>query len=350
MRKLTPGKLIGLRHLADENGRFKMLAVDQRPPIEELVAKSRSTDTAAFADVRAVKQALIDNLAREATAVLVDPQYLFPSVVPTLPPNTGLLITLEYDRFEETPGGRLSSRIPDWTVGQIKRGGGDAVKLLAWYRPDASPRVLEHQQAFAESVGRECERYDIPFVFELLVYPLPGDSGHTLDYIEHPAKRSEHVFQSVETFAHQRFGVDLFKLESPLPADRVAAAPESEHDTVAQAFSTLDQAAGRPWVVLSAGASKESFRRVLGFAYEAGASGYLAGRAIWWDECVAGFPELGAVGHNLVKSSVPYMRELNRMTDSAAHPFGSHASYGPGGPQLPEAGNSFRHDYRMEAD
>jgi tagatose 1,6-diphosphate aldolase len=32
MKMLSAGKLRGLRRMADANGRFKMTAVDQRPP------------------------------------------------------------------------------------------------------------------------------------------------------------------------------------------------------------------------------------------------------------------------------------------------------------------------------
>lgn len=343
---MTPGKLIGMRRLADAAGRFKMLAVDQRPPIESLVADARGSGVAAFDDVRDVKRALITNLAREATAVLIDPQYLYPEAIGWLPHDAGLLITLEDDRFEETAGGRLSSRIPDWSVSQIKRGGGDAVKLLAWYRPDAATKVLEHQQALVASVGAECSKHDIPFVFELLVYPLPGDDEHTLDYIEHPAKRSEHVIESVETFAHQRYAVDLFKLEAPVPADVAATATGAAREAVSATFSHLDNAAGRPWVVLSAGASEQSFIEVVKLACNAGASGYLAGRAIWWDACVRGFPALDAVADRLASNSVPYMRELSNVTDSLALPFLSHPSYGPGGLELPPASAEFRRGYR----
>ena len=37
--QLTPGKLWGMRRMADENGLFKMTAVDQRPPIKNPIAK-----------------------------------------------------------------------------------------------------------------------------------------------------------------------------------------------------------------------------------------------------------------------------------------------------------------------
>src|SRR5690606_40537429 len=61
-----------------------------------------------------------------------------------------------------------SDLIDNWSVEKIRRIGGDAVKVLAWYRPDASEDVIAHQQAFVRAVGAECRRYDIPYVLELL--------------------------------------------------------------------------------------------------------------------------------------------------------------------------------------
>jgi tagatose 1,6-diphosphate aldolase len=76
--------------------------------------------------------------------------------------------------FEETPEGRFSSEIDDWSVAKIKRMGGDAVKVLAWYRPDApgTRHNRQKQKDFTKRIGEACARYDIPFLFELLVYPL----------------------------------------------------------------------------------------------------------------------------------------------------------------------------------
>ena len=331
--------------MADSAGRFKMLAVDQRPPIESLVRDARGTDQADFDDVRSVKQMLIDELAEEATAVLVDPQYLFPAVNDSVPSDAGLLITLEYDHFEETPQGRRSQAIPDWTVGKIKMAGGDAVKLLAWYRPDAGPDVLEHQQAFVADVGRRCSQNDIPFVFELLVYPMPDDDGQTLDYVEHPAKRSEHVVESVETFADSQFMVDVFKLETPVPGASLADAHRDDPERIGRAFTELDRAAGRPWVILSAGTNPATFTQIASLAYEAGASGYLAGRAIWWDSCVRNFPDTESMVSGLRQTAVPYMRQLNSLTDRLARPWFEHPTYGSAGPVAPDVGEEFRRSY-----
>ena len=56
--KITPGKYWRLRRLADDNGRFKMLAMDQTGPIVNPIKEIRKTDKAPFEDISAVKSML----------------------------------------------------------------------------------------------------------------------------------------------------------------------------------------------------------------------------------------------------------------------------------------------------
>ena len=174
---VSAGKLWGLRRLADDQGIFKMVAVDQRPPIKDLVKAARGSDEAAYDDVALVKRLLVEELADGASAMLLDPHFAYPKAIDVVSPRQGLLLTLEDSVFVETERGRLSSSIDDWSVEKIRRVGGDAVKLLAWYRPDADKAVREHQTGFVARIGDECRRYDIPFLFELLVYSFPGDAS-----------------------------------------------------------------------------------------------------------------------------------------------------------------------------
>ena len=342
MTEISPGKLTGLRRLADEGGRFKMLAVDQRPPIINLVQNRLADGADLLGSVSSFKETLVETLGPAASAVLVDPQYIFPKIIPELPHGTGTLITLEHHEFEDTPTGRLSSPIPDWSVGKIKLAGGDAVKVLAWYRPDASERVRAHQKQWVASVGEECRRLDIPFVFELLLYPFPEDDDHTTGYVEHGSKRAEHVIRSVEEFAGTEYGIDVFKLESPITSSDLLELPEDE---TSEWFKALGEAAGRPWVMLSAGVDAPTFRVILEHAYRAGASGYLAGRAIWWEACNGSYPDLARMRSELAGPALQYMNDLNRLTDELAHPWESHSVFGELGPQPPEAGETFRQSY-----
>jgi tagatose 1,6-diphosphate aldolase len=324
---LTPGKLWGLRRMADADGRFKMTAVDQRPPIKNPIREKRGTAEAPFEDVAGFKRMLIEELQAESSAMLLDPHYVLPAGMSILSPAKGLIVTLEDSLFRETGGGRLSSEIDDWSVEKIKRAGGDAVKVLAWYRPDAGAAVNTAQQDFTARIGDACRRYDIPYVFELLVYPLPGEANQTKQYIEMADKKAELVLDSVRTFADDRYGIDLFKLESPVPAAAVPGRDRPDEAGVQAAFDEMGRLAGRPWVMLSAGAGMAEFRNILHHAYRAGASGYLAGRAIWAEPFKA-FPDWDAIRVGLRGTSIPYMRELNALTDLSAQPWSAHPRFG----------------------
>ena len=339
---LSAGKLWSLRRLADSGGRFKMTAVDQRPPLFNLISEKRGGAEPGYDDMAAIKVSLTRALAPQSSAMLLDPIWAYSRAIEHVRPDQGLLMTIEDHGFEETAGGRKSAEIADWTVAKIKRLGADGVKILAWYRPDADAEVCAHQEAFVERVGRACVAHDICFLLELLVYPLPGDDAQTTDYVEHAAKRPERVIESLRTFTDPRFRVDLFKLESPLAAARVPE-PNSPEAAACQAwFDQLGQIATRPWVMLSAGADMEAFRRILHYAYAAGASGYLCGRAIWW-QAAQHFPDLEAMDKALADGGTSYMKEINRLTDDAATPWQRHAVFADGvelagaGPDFPAA-------------
>lgn len=339
MTALTPGKLWGMRRMADATGRFKMTAVDQRPPIKGPIAAHHGVETAPWEEVAGFKALLVETLQDASSAMLLDPHYAIPRAVDLLSPSKGLIVTLEDSVFHETPGGRLSSEIDDWSVTKIKRMGGDAVKVLAWYRPDAGREVCEAQKDFAKRIGEACAEEDIPYLFELLVYPLAADADQTTEYREMAGKRADHVLASVDAFTGADFGIDVFKLESPVHADAVDGSSE-----VQALFDEMGRIAGRPWVMLSAGAGKAAFRSILEHAYNAGASGYLAGRAIWLDAFRA-YPDWAAMRAGLEGESRAYMDDLNVLTDAKATLWHQHACYGEGGARFAPGDASFRHDY-----
>lgn len=308
-----PGKLRGLQRLADADGVFSMLAVDQRPPVEQLIAERRGASVAAHADMVDLKRVLLDELGPTASAVLLDPLTAFPSGE-RVGARQGLILTLEDAVVEHTDAGRRTKWIDDWSVDQIKRAGADAVKLLAWYRPDAGPAVLAHQQRLVAETGADCERFDIPFVLELLLYQFPGQLSGAQPF--HGAQRAELVLESLEAFAGSEFAVDVFKIESPyLPEELPPIASDGGfHQSV---FDDVHRVVGRPWVLLSGGADRSSFLRALEYAYAAGASGYLAGRSIWWDAATR-FPDLDGIRRELRDDAVSFMREVNALTRERA--------------------------------
>ncbi|MGB3407102.1 MAG: tagatose 1,6-diphosphate aldolase [Jannaschia sp.] len=336
---LTPGKQLGFRRMSDDAGRFKMTAVDQRPPIKTPIAAAHGGE-APWDKVAEVKTALMEALQPSSTAMLLDPHYAVPHGWKAFDPRKGLIVTLEDSIFRETGQGRYSAEIDDWSVNKIKRMGGDAVKVLAWYRPDISDAVRMAQQDFVKRTGEACAQFDIPFLFELLVHPIESDAEQTSEYTEMATKHSDHVLRSVEAFAGAEYGVDVFKLESPVPGRGIAGGDAS----VQALFDEMGRLAGRPWVMLSAGAGKEDFKTVLEYAYRAGASGYLAGRAIWLD-AFQRWPDIAAMSAGLAEDSVPYMAGLNALTDEHATPWHAHPVYGGDGMDFVDASAGFRHGY-----
>jgi tagatose 1,6-diphosphate aldolase len=72
--KNSPGKLWGLRRLADPAGYWKMVAIDQRTPIFGPIAEKRGVPDAPRQDIVAVKQLLARHLAPRSSAILYGPE------------------------------------------------------------------------------------------------------------------------------------------------------------------------------------------------------------------------------------------------------------------------------------
>jgi len=322
MTHISPGKLWSQRRLADADGRLKMVAIDQRTPLMAPVAARRGLAEAPYEDLAAIKAVITRTLASEASAMLLDPNFAYPHCAGEMPATKGLVLALEHHLTDETPAGRRSAEIPHWSVAKIRRIGADAVKLLVWYRPDADAVVRAHQQAFVQRVGCACKEHDIVLLLELLVYPLAGDPAGHLE-----AQRTRLVLDSMRDFASAEFGVDIYKLEPPAALRNVPDPEGAGAAAVQAAYDELGTLTTRPWVLLSAAAGPEDFRRSLTYACRAGASGYLCGRAIW-QSAFEHFPDMAALERALVSVSVPYVRELNELTDRLATPWMRHAAFG----------------------
>jgi tagatose 1,6-diphosphate aldolase len=277
-----------------------------------------------YKDVVDFKKHISLNLSQHSTAILMDPVYSVPSLIPSSK-SKGLIITLEDHDFIEKGKGRYSKNIKNWTVEKIKRIGGDAVKVLAWYRPDADQKSIKHQKEYIETIGRQCEKYDIPFLLELLVYPFKNEIGYSKDYKEQLDKNQNHVINSVKEFSKAKYKVDIFKLESPVDISQLQNSKFTK--ATEDAFNQLSKATRNiPWVMLSSGMSKKSFLNCLKLAYKNGASGYLAGRTIWLD-AFKDYPNYKKITNNLKKEGVNYVKKLNTLTKKNAQSLEKNLAY-----------------------
>lgn len=336
---ITPGKLWGLRRLADDNGRFKMLAMDQTGPIVNPIKAARKLDHAPYEDVSAVKRLLGKYLAPKASAVLIDPPLGYASAVDGISPRKGLLVATEWATWEVTPTGRKSENIPGWDPSVIRKVGGDGVKVNLWFREDVSADVKAHQLAYLDSVKKDCRDNDIPFILEFLVYPFPDEAPEAF-----AARRVELVLKSLaDKEIMNPDGVDVYKLEPPTETTDVPD-PDGKDAAMIQArFDKMAAGIGRPWVLLSAGSTPEDFLRLLTYAYRAGANGYLAGRAIW-SQAFSHFPDLSVMEKALANEAPGFMDRLNSLTDQMATPWQDHASTS-GTITMEPAGEAFAPQY-----
>jgi len=307
------GKLVHIKKLCNDQRHLQILAIDQRPPIFNLIKEKKKRYT--YKDVVDFKKNISLNLSQHSTAILMDPVYSVPNLIPSSK-SKGLIITLEDHDFIERGKGRYSKNIKNWTVEKIKRIGGDAVKVLAWYRPDADKNSIKHQKKYIETIGKQCEKFDIPFLLELLVYPFKNETGYSKDYKEQLDKNQNHVINSVKEFSKEKYKVDIFKLESPVDSSQLQNSKFNK--ATKDAFKQLSKATRDiPWVMLSSGMSKKSFLNCLKLAYKNGASGYLAGRTIWLD-AFKDYPNYKKITAKLGNESVRYVKKLNELTNKNA--------------------------------
>lgn len=355
---LSAGKLRGLTRIADRDGRFRMVAVDQRPPLFRALAKALDVDEdeLAWEEVADAKATLIEALGPHAGAMLLDPVWAHPRAITFLPGDVGLLSTLEGYDVDLVDGERRSRPIAGWSVAAARRAGADAIKVLAWHRPGLSDATREHQDAFVKAAGKACREHDLPFVLELLDYPLPDEDPSDPSWIR---GKTERVLTSVRHYAEPQYSVDLYKLEVPFDPHRVREVAAGALDGVARepiwtwaeadaALRELDAASPVPWVVLSAGVGPRAFEFVVDRAVEAGASGFLAGRALWLAALDA-WPDRAAVDAHLRERSVPLLRRLGARVDEAM-PWTAHRRFGPDGPRLRGAGPDWVRRYGSEAE
>lgn len=309
--KTTPAKARALARIGDGAMRFGTLAIDQRPPIMNLVAKALGQDPEAVAaEVMEVKGLLAETLARAVTGILIDPHYAFPAAMPSLPRETGLMLTLEHHRFTTTPDGwRKSSVIPGWSVEQAVQMGADGLKLLAWHRPDAPDEINQHQLDFVQQVGEACRKADRLFIFEVLPYPIPGEDTATYN-----AKLREMSLQIAQAYADPTLHIDLYKLAIPGAAELVKEWGGTAYtlDQLEADMRQYTQMLPSPWLLLSGGVNTDQFVEVFERAVAAGSRGYLAGRAVW-QRPLRHYPNMQTTRAALLEEGLEAIDRLNEI-------------------------------------
>jgi tagatose 1,6-diphosphate aldolase len=339
--QISEGKWRRLRSLADGEGRFKMMAIDQRGSLSDAIAKvtNRSPEQVSGEELAEAKEVITRVLAPYATAVLTDPIYGYPHSYRSMPQGIGLLLAHEetgYERSGPTGKERKTNLIEGWSVEKAQHAGADAVKLLLYYHPDSSEEVRLHQQDLVQRLGEDCEQRAMPFLLELVAYALEEASTNTDEYAK---RKPDLVVRSAREFSTPKYKVDVLKLEFPADLKRTrefcgGAFDSQERQAVYQLSEVrefcrqLNEAAGMPWVILSAGVSIDEFLIQVELATEAGASGFLCGRAIWKD-AVPLYPDIARM-EEWLRSEGAYNFVRANAYAHRAHPWFDHRRFREG--------------------
>jgi tagatose 1,6-diphosphate aldolase len=261
--------------------------MDQRGSLQKSIAAAKGVDAKAVTDEMMVefKGAVVRVLTPHASAILLDPEYSL-TVMNQRAANAGLLLAYELSGYDNTQPGRLPDLLPHVSVKRIKDWGADAVKILIYYTPFDDANVNDIKHAFIERIGAECESYDIPFFLEFIGYDPKGGDEKGLEFAK---RKPEIVIGSMKEFSKRQYKVDVLKVEVPINANYVEGSSvykgqkAQSFEEAKDLFRKAANAAGKPFIYLSAGVSNAQFIESLRMAAEAGTdfSGVLCGRATW---------------------------------------------------------------------
>jgi sulfofructosephosphate aldolase len=272
--------------LARPSGTFLMVAMDQRESLRTLLREHGhdATDDR----LRAFKLAVARELGPYASGLLIDDAYgveVVEEAVRLVPPTCGVLLAV--DLLDQQPGAAVEDTRLDERA-ELPAGIA-ALKLLVIWRDDA---------------GR-AERVEMSRRFVALA------ERHGVLSVLEPVVRHEDREWAILEAARELGAVrpSLYKCQVPF-GGRAEPAAITAH------CRELDAALPCPWVVLSQGVEPADFPAAVEAACKGGASGMLAGRAVWTATLPADDPtEL------LRARSVPRLQELAAIVDAHGRPW-----------------------------
>lgn len=266
--ELTIGKLRRIQQCASPDGFFVIMALDHRNNLRRAL-NPVNPDAVGYDDLVDFKNDVVSALAPVSSTVLLDPEFGAAQSIAgrALPGHTGLMVAVESTGYTDEPTARRSEVLPGWSVEKIARMGASAVKLLLYYHPEAHNAA--EQEALVDEVARACRQFDMPLFLE----PLSFSIDTRRKKLSSAEKRAV-VIETARRFTPR--GTDVLKAEFPLDVGE-----EPDERVWEEACQELSEASRTPWVLLSAGVPFETFARQVEIACRCGASGVMAGRAVW---------------------------------------------------------------------
>jgi len=274
-----------------------MVAIDQRESLR-LMLQQHQKDPVQDRTVEVFKVEVSRMLAPHASAMLFDQRFGLPAldVAREMAPACGIIIAA--DRLIQVPGEAVSDTEIDDDVDPVwaRAAGAVALKLLLlWKGASQQERLLALAIQFMEM----CRANKMIGIVEAMVRDPDHGTSRRWD-------REQAMVDAAACLAASR--PDLYKGEVPFHGKASQAAIQSWAERVTEVLAC-------PWVVLSQGVAIDDFAPAVQAACRGGASGFLAGRAIWADALGPNASEL------LATVSVPRLQRLGEIVDREARPW-----------------------------
>ncbi len=302
MTSLTTSERRGYQQICGANGTIMTIACDQRGGIRKILAKTPAEEAAiSNATLGETKADVVRYLAFAAPSILLDPICAVPQVVDdgVLPRDVALIIGLDASGYDTSPEGYYLSRlVPDINARRVRELGGTGGKILVYLRPD-KPDANVHNMEIMRQCIADFGQEDLLLVTEFLTYPLPGEDA--ADYrAKFPALIEGATRMSLDA------GAKVLKMPYPGTADSCARITAMCGDV--------------PWSVLSAGVDHETFLGQIEIAMANGASGVIAGRALWKD-CLS--LDRAKQKEMLTNKALPRLRQIQAILKRYPRPAGT---------------------------
>ncbi|MDP2964495.1 MAG: tagatose 1,6-diphosphate aldolase [Pelolinea sp.] len=320
---ITIGKALGISNCASKEGVFNVLAFDHRNNLRKQLNPSQP-ESITYEMLTELKAQIVQSLIDSSSALLLDPEYglnheVIKSIISC---KSGIILAIEETGYSGISTERVSRVLENWSVEKAKRIGANAVKLLIYYHPLSKTAAV--QEETVRLISEQCVQYDIPLFLEILTHSIdPQKKQLSSD------EKKQTIIAAVEKF--NSMPIDLYKLEFPLNFNEELS--ESEWETACKAVSN---AVRIPWLLLSAGVDFETFVRQSQIACRSGASGVMAGRAIWKEAL-----ELeGGEKDEFLKHTAPArMQRIAQVCEQTAKPWTDYF-------RLPELGENWYGRYK----
>ena len=288
-----------LAAIARPSGGLAMVAMDQRESLRTMMldARARRVDDAELA---AFKVEVASALAPLASGFLIDRELGLDAVraAASVPSGCGLIVAA--DALDQPPGGPVEETDLDPIVLSPAFDLSDvaALKLLLiWRRDDRRAHRVELARRFLAAAA---ERHLLS-VLEPVVRATPAELDAGTWEPDAAVREAARELSALRP--------SLSKVQVPLAGRGTPA-------ELRRACAALGEVIEGPWVVLSQGVDRDDFLPAVTAACQGGASGFLAGRALWSD--VVGADDVPA---RLREVSVPRLQRLVETVDRYARPW-----------------------------